>query len=57
MTGAPGADTADGPHSDPAASSVPWVAIGAGVVLVLAVIVVVLVVVRRRQGAPSGGGS
>jgi subtilisin family serine protease len=56
---APGTGAADGPQSGPAepagGSSVPWVVIGAGV-LVVVVLVVVGVVVTRRRSAPSAGG-
>ncbi|GIG23747.1 hypothetical protein Cch01nite_44710 [Cellulomonas chitinilytica] len=46
------------PSADPdGASSLPWVAIGAGVVLVVAVVVVVLLVLRRRSGRSPGEAS
>jgi subtilisin family serine protease len=53
-TAAPGPGAADAPPTDAAGGSVPWVAIGAGAVVLVAVLVVVLVVVRRRPGSSPG---
>jgi subtilisin family serine protease len=59
-TAAPGAGAAEGPRSDPAdpagGSSVPWVAIGAGVLVLVVLLVVVGVVVARQRSVPTPGG-